>query len=158
MIRKVYNDLPPWAKGLVAVGVVAGTGYALFKISKLLTGEKQREIKESTAVGSELQSAQAQTGLSYPGSQYLSFANVIETAGFDIGTDEEAIYSIFRKLNNDADYLQLLQAWGKPNRKIYDWGIGYDMTLQQYLRYEMGEDEIAQINFILKSKGIKYRI
>lgn len=157
-MKDLYKNLPPWARGVVAVGVVAGTGYAIYKIAKLLSGEKRQEIKETAAIGSELQSAQAQTGLSYPISQYLTFANVIETAGFDIGTDEEAIYSTFRKLNNNADYLQLLTAWGKPNRTIYDWGIGYDMTLPQYLRYEMGEDEIAKVNYILKTKGITYRV
>lgn len=157
-MNDLYKNLPPWARGVVAVSVVAGTGYAIYKIVKLLSSEKREEKKESTAINKELESAQAQTGLSYPPSQYSTFANVIETAGFDVGTDEEAIYSTFRKLNNNADYLQLLTSWGKPNRTIYDWGIGYDMTLPQYLRYEMDEDEIKIVNNILKSKGITYRV
>jgi len=153
-----YNNLPPWARGVVGVGVVAGAGYGIYKLIKFLSAENKAEKKETQLVKGELETEVAKTGLSYPGSQYLTFANVIETAGFDIGTDEEAIYSTFRKLNNNADYLQLLSAWGKPNRTIYDWGIGYDMTLPQYLRYEMGDDEINKINYILKSKGITYKV
>lgn len=153
-----YNNLPPWARGVVGVGVVAGAGYGIYKLIKFLSAENKAEKKETQLVKGELETEVAKTGLSYPGSQYLTFANVIETAGFDIGTDEEAIYSTFRKLNNNADYLQLLSAWGKPNRTIYDWGIGYDMTLPQYLRYEMGDEEINKINYILKSKGITYKV
>jgi len=153
-----YNNLPPWARGVVGVGVVAGAGYGIYKLIKFLSAENKAEKKETQLVKGELEKEVEKTGLTYPGSQYLTFANVIETAGFDIGTDEEAIYSTFRKLNNNADYLQLLSAWGKPNRTIYDWGIGYDMTLPQYLRYEMGDEEINKINYILKSKGITYKV
>jgi hypothetical protein len=98
------------------------------------------------------------TRLTFPESQYRSFAGTIETAGFDVGTDEDAIYNVFGKLKNNADYLALTQAWGKPNRRVYEWGIGRDMTLAQFIRYEMNDKEVRKINGILSSKGIKYRI
>jgi hypothetical protein len=51
-----------------------------------------------------------------------------------------------------------LNAWGQPNRKVYEWGIGRNMTLPQYLRYEMSDSEIKKVNEILASKGITYRV
>ena len=42
---------------------------------------------------------------SYIDSQYKLFADAIYSAGFDVlfGTDEDAIYAVFNKMNNDLD-------------------------------------------------------
>ena len=148
------QPFPSWAKGVLAVAGVVGGGFLLYKLTKILTGETRREIREASNVASELQAVQ--NSLSYPASQYDTLANIIETAGFDVGTDEDAIYNVFRKLNNNADYLALTKAWG--NRTIYDWGIPDQYTLAQYLTYELGADEIQRVNNILNSKGITYRV
>jgi len=157
-ISKGFQGLPPWGKGVVAVVGIVAAGYAVVKIFGLLGGNTSQERQEALDVESELDKEITRTGLTYGRSNYASFANTIETAGFDIGTDEDAIYSVFRKLKNNADYLALTSAWGKPNRKVYEWGIGRNMTLAQFLRYEMNEKEISKINFILQSKNIKYRV
>lgn len=140
----------------VAGGLTAAWGIS--KILKILRPEYKREQNEQKTIQSELETETKKTGLSYPQSQYPAFANIIETAGFDVGTDEAAIYTVFRSLNNNADYLALTNAWGKPTRKIYDFGFGYDMTLPQFIRWEMDDKEVAKINAILKSKTIKYRV
>ena len=140
----------------VAGGLTAAWGIS--KILKILRPEYKREQNEQKIIQSELETEAKKTGLSYPQSQYPAFANIIETAGFDVGTDEDAIYTVFRSLKNNADYLALTNAWGKPTRKIYDWGFGYDMTLPQFIRWEMDDSEVAKINAILKSKTIKYRV
>jgi hypothetical protein len=157
-ISKSFQGLPPWAKGAIAVGVVAGVAFIGFKIFRKFGGESARETQEANQLENELNTELNKTGLTYPKSQYSTFANEIETAGFDIGTDEDAIYSVFRKLKNNADYLQLNASWGKPNRKVYDFGIGRDMTLPQFLRYEMNDGEIRKINQILSYNKITYRV
>lgn len=147
-----YVRIGLWVAGGLAVG------WGVSKVLKILRPEYKREQGEQKVIENELESETKKTGLTYPLSQYSAFANIIETAGFDVGTDEEAIYNVFRSLKNNADYLQLAKAWGKPTRKIYDWGFGYDMTLPQFLRWEMDSKECAKVNAILKSKGIKYRV
>lgn len=123
---------------------------------------KKRNKEESKDVENELEEAKKKTKLSYPLSQYQAFAKIIEIAGQDSGTDEKAIYSVFLKLKNNADYLQLIKAWGVARQVYPEWilfySTGQKLSLQQFLRYEMDEKEIKKINYILTSKGIKYRI
>lgn len=160
MATKGTNKLN--ANSYVRIGLwIAGglvTAWGVSKVLKILRPEYKREQNEQKTIVGELESETKKTGLTYPQSQYAAFANIIETAGFDVGTDEAAIYNVFRNLKNNADYLALTNAWGKPTRKIYDWGFGYDMTLPQFIRWEMDNNEVAKINAILKSKGIKYRM
>lgn len=152
------NFLKEYYKPIVAIGVGGVVAYFVAQVAKRFTTETKRLTEEKKAVESELAQAIKQKPLSYPESQYQSMARVIQIAGFDVGTDEDAIYSVFRRLKNNADYLALAQAWGKPTRKVYEWGIGRDMTLQQFIRWEMDQKEVSKINSILKARKIKYSI
>jgi len=156
--QKSFLGLPPWAKGVVAVVAIGAAGYAIYKVTQMLNGDDEQDAKETGEVQLEIERESKKKPASYADSQYRTFANTIETAGFDTGTDEDAIYSTFRKLKNNTDYLKLLNAWGKPNRKVYEWGVGRNMTLPQYIRWEMNDSEVKKVNDILKSKGITYRV
>ena len=156
--QKSFLGLPPWAKGIVAVAVVGALGYAVYKLTQKFGGQEEQDNKEDKDVVSEIEKESKKKPPSYADSQYKTFANTIETAGFDLGTDEAAIYSTFRKLKNNTDYLKLLNAWGKPNRIVYEWGVGRKLTLPQYLRWEMSDSEVKKVNDILQSKGITYRV
>ena len=157
-ISKGFQGLPPWAKGTIAVVAVGGGVYLLYRLLRGMSSDTLRQTQETNQILSELDNEVKKTGLTYPKSQYSSFANELQQAGFDVGTDEDAMYSIFRKLKNDADYLQLTAAWGKPTRTIYDWGVGRPMTLTQFLRSELSDSEIRKINTILAGSKIKYRV
>jgi hypothetical protein len=157
-LKESFSGLPSWAKGVISIAIVGGVGYVLYKASKKFTAEQQRSNEEKQEIETELQKEVKKKPLTYPLSQYKSFADQIEVAGFGLGTDEEAIYSIFRKLKNNADYLALKQAWGKPTRKTYDWAVPLDYTLSQFLRYELSDSDITKLNNILQSKGITYRV
>ena len=156
--KQSFLGLPPWAKGVVAVAVIGVAGYAFFKLTQKLGDNEEADNKEGGEVLNELEKELKKKPATYADSQYRTFANTIETAGFDIGTDEDAIYSTFRKLKSNTDYLKLLTAWGKPNRKVYEWGVGRNMTLPQYIRWEMDDSEVKKVNDILSSKGITYRV
>jgi len=156
--QKSFLGLPPWAKGVVAVVAIGAAGYAIYKVTQMLNGDDEQDAKETGEVQLEIERESKKKPASYADSQYRTFANTIETAGFDTGTDEAAIYSTFRKLKNNTDYLKLLNAWGKPNRKVYEWGVGRNMTLPQYIRWEMNDSEVKKVNDILQSKGITYRV
>jgi hypothetical protein len=159
-IRKKNNKIDPDTYVKIGMFVVGGLaiGFGVKKVLDYFKPDRKREESEQKTTINELDEAKKKTPLTYPQSQYANFANIIETAGFDLGTDEEAIYSVFRNLRNDADYLALATSWGKPTRKIYDFGRGYNVTLPQYIRWEMNAKEAAKVNAILKSKKIKYRV
>jgi len=159
-IKKVIEE--KLAANLVTIAIGGTVAFIIYN-KFIKKDEKKRNEQETKNIDSELEEAKKKNKLSYPLSQYQTFAKVIDTAGFGAGTDEQAIYSVFKKLNNNADYLQLLKAWGNPNRQVYPdyflfYSTGYKMTLPQYLRDDMSNDEIKVINNILAAKGITYRI
>jgi hypothetical protein len=156
--QKSFLGLPSWAKGVVAIAVVGVVGYAIYKVTQKIGDVEEADKKEDRDIVSEIEKESKKKPASYADSQYKTFANTIETAGFDTGTDEEAIYSTFRKLKNNTDYLKLLNAWGTPNRKVYEWGVGRNMTLPQFIHWEMNDSEVRKVNQILASKGITYRV
>ena len=146
-----------------AITIGMGGLLAWFIYDRFIKSDKRKRDKQETKdVDTELEEAKKKTKLSYPLSQYQAFAKIIEIAGQDAGTDEKAIYSVFLKLKNNADYLQLVKAWGVARQVYPEWILFYSsgqkLSLQQFLRYEMDEKEIKKINYILTSKGIKYRI
>lgn len=154
---EIKTKLPLQYKILIgAVGVVGG--YLLLRKFQTEIKDFFNKKKQNENIVTELEDAIKKQKLTYPLSQYDSFANIIETACFDIGTDEDAIIKTFYKLKNNADYLQLTKAWGNPTRRIYDWFLPMDFTLPQQLRYELSDYYCTAINNILAKKGITYRI
>jgi hypothetical protein len=154
------NKVSPetWIKlGVFVAGGVA-VAFGVKKVLDFFKPERKREEKEEKTVIDELEAAKKKKPLTYPKSQYANFANIIDISGFDLGTDEAAIYSVFRKLKNDADYLALAAAWGSPKRTIYYFGLPYKLTLPQFIRWEMSNSEAGKINKILSSKNIRYRV
>lgn len=149
-IKKIVGE--KLTTNLVTLGVVSIIGVFVYRKFFKRTTDVQNEQQEKDEIQKELDP----TKLTYPKSNYYQMAQTIQVAGFDVGTDEEAIYSVFKRLKNNADFLALRQAWGK--KKIYDWGIPYIMTLAQFLRWELDAKECGNINSILNSKGIKYSI
>jgi len=159
--QKVSADT--WIKlGTYVAGGIA-VAYGVKKVLDYFKPERQREQNEGKQQQSELEQSQAKQKASYPKSVYSAWCNVIENAIFDYGTDEEAIYDVFRKLKNNTDYLMLVNAWGSPKRQVYPdafvfYSTGKKLTLPGALRDDMSTSEIKKINQILASKGIKYRI
>lgn len=92
---------------------------------------------------------------SFVDSQYKLFADTIYSSGFDVlfGTDEDAIYAVFRRMNNDLDVNKLIVAFG--TRRI-EFSTA-TASLGGFLTSELDEKEREEINKILKAKNIKYR-
>jgi hypothetical protein len=92
---------------------------------------------------------------SYVDSQYKLFADTIYSAGFDVlfGTDEDAIYAVFRKMNNDLDVNKLIVAFGTRRIEFST----QTSSLGGFLSSELDEKEREEINKILKAKNIKYK-
>jgi hypothetical protein len=88
---------------------------------------------------------------SYQNTQYQIFADSLSAAMAywgPVNTDEKAIKNVFSKMNNNADVLKLIAAFGIRD----DWG------LSKWLTYELDDDEKEKnVNSVLRSKGITYQ-
>jgi len=148
----IKKEHRPYIIGGLAVVVLY---FLLFRKKKLLPSAEETALTEETA------QAEATTGgPTYPQSQYNTWANQLESAMYDIGTDEDTVFAVFKNLKNDADYLKLVAAFGKRNYTGgYAPGMFYgDYDLGQWIREEFNDSDIDRINNILSSKGIKYEI
>ncbi len=94
---------------------------------------------------------------------FVTMAGQLDSAFNDtFGTDEDAIYRVFGMLNTVDDLYSLINVFGK---KPSDWreiilapfAAKGDTDLGGWMTAELDEDEIAKVNGILSSKGIKYK-
>lgn len=150
-----FKKLPPtaqWGIG-IAVGImtyIAGKRIYL----RVKAGNQASKLK-----GESDQWEKKGQQLSYPASMYKSYANTLENAMVGGGTEEKAIYDIFEKLENDLDYLALKRAFGLRDYSRTMWfGSISNQSMNEWFDRELDSDEIAEINKILESKNIFYRV
>lgn len=94
---------------------------------------------------------------SFKQANYLALADKLESAMFDLGTDEDSILRVFKVLKNDTDFALLFKAFGK--RPKFEFGVNQgNWNLIQWLQSELNDSEQAEVNQILSSKGITYKI
>lgn len=157
-----WKDLPPIAKGIIAVG---GSVAGYFLIRKIL---KRQPGKESVAdAQTELNNInQAPT---YSDVQFSAWADRItnEFSGCDPTTTASldgftvsgrAVNNIFKQLNNNADFLKLVLAFGV---RTYDQcGLFTDFTGNLYssISDELTQSEISKLNATLTGRGIAYKV
>lgn len=177
---EIWNGLPTWAKGVVAVGGLAAVYFGvrgfLNKVKadaamkdQLLTQQNQEN---------ELQN-QIENGIrpSYSQSQYMQWADEIQNQfdGCDVSPrlpvdprtfgnqnwsgSGAKMATIILQLKNNADFLALSTSWGAS--RTYDqcgWGMGdFSGNLSQAVTDELAQDEINALNSYLLSKGITYK-
>jgi hypothetical protein len=135
----------------VKYGLIAGGLYVGYKLIQFFVGSSTsvaaatNEVKVLTSKGVKP---------TYPDSSYTQWANAIVSAGFNtLGTNEQAIYNIFKKMVNDLDVAKLIVAFG--NQRV-EFSF-QTMPLGAWLSSELDSDELAVINKILSDKKIKYQ-
>ena len=143
--KQAYTGLPTWAKGVIAVGVLAGVGFIVYKLYKKSQDlQKNKDSKEEVkAVEQELsalnQNPSTKQTLSV--SDAKSIANSIFTAMDGYGTDEVAILRQLVKLKNQADWLAVRAEWGV--REISSGNFNpepnFKGTLEAALTSELGD-------------------
>jgi hypothetical protein len=108
----------------------------------------EEEIKETDLINN----------LSYPKSDYYTFASGIFSSVGYLYDDSYIVNNYLRKLNNNLDYLYLKKSFGKKLSGAY--GFREWRTLEEYLQYYYNDNPaiIKKFNDILISKKIKYRI
>ncbi len=98
--------------------------------------------------------------LTFSKTEFKGFAETLEEAMDKEGTDEDAIYEVFRKLKTRSDVLALISAFGKRTSTAwtFDWLIYGQTTgtLSKWLQSDLSSSELKKINDILKTQGINY--
>lgn len=152
--------LPPWAKGVVAVAIILGVGFATYKIVKGASERKKGKTskEEEKETNKELDDLiKAGKGPTLSKSQMSQFANQLFTAMDGYGTDEDSVIRIFGNVKNDADVYGVVTAYGvrelssgkfnpEPNKKG---------TLGESLSSELSSYWLGALNKLMTTKGIK---
>jgi len=148
-------------KTAIAIGIGAAVALGIYKV---VGKEIKQAIQKKKNIKLFEKEQDPKVKLTYKPSQYITWADKIQDA-FQLNwldaTDEEAIYSILRKLKTNNDWLELMKAYGK--RTYYDptsvtYLLGKDINLLTALQLELSTAEKNKANIILKNNGIKYRI
>jgi hypothetical protein len=143
-----------YKKPLIATAAVVG-GYLIYKAIK------NRQPSQGTALLNDEAAAKAKgQSLSYTQATYVNLANVIFNAWFQNfnifnPVDEKQILSVMSKMKNDLDIIALTRAFGKRRAPV-PFGSFFvsDLSLGEWLREGLYENEIQAVNNVLRSKGI----
>lgn len=153
-----FNNLPPTAKGIIAV---TGTGVLVYLLylGKTYLDRKQieKDSKETLDKISKEKSSDNSTQ-TYSASQYLTFSNALFTAMDGYGTGFSDIYSVFNSLKTKKDLLLLIEAFGikEISSGRFNTEPNFTGNLVGCLHSELSASELSEINDLLKKKGISY--
>lgn len=148
------SAIKKYKKPLIATAAVVG-GYLVYKAIK------NRKPSQGTALLNDEAAAKAKgQSLSYTQATYVNLANVIFNAWFQNfnifnPVDEKQILSVMSKMKNDLDIIALTRAFGKRRAPV-PFGSFFvsDLSLGEWLREGLYENEIQAVNNVLKAKGI----
>jgi hypothetical protein len=158
---QAYNDLDGITRAVIALTALAGTVFAVVAVvgvvknAKDVSGEKQQlntsksELKKLNDMGIKQ---------SWPDSQYLTWANNMQDALQGCSIDAISMLNVLGKLNNDADWLKLSEAFGIREVKGCALASNRKVTLQGALSWKLIGDEIENVNAYLKKRGIRYKV
>lgn len=151
MNLKVFGYKPSIIETVIGGIVLAILLFWLYaKINRTI--KEAREAKERR----DLDAAINKNELAFDEQTYKNYADKLEEAMAytNFGTDEDAIYSVFKKCESASDVLQLIKDFGKRDYKNY-LGIGSTpLTLSGWLSRQLNQRELEKVNKILSDKGI----
>ena len=168
-LKQSYMNLPPATRGLVTV-VGVGIGlYIVYKIYKKVQETTSGIVTPETAAKQEDRgwardidklNQNPATRATITKAQAASYASSIHAALDGYGTDEDAVYDIFRHLKNDADFAEVANAYGTREVSSGAWNPepNFNGSMSAALTSEMSTDEKKVANKILADKKITYRI
>ncbi len=157
-LYKTWQELPPWAKGVVAI---AGTGVAIFagvKIYGALKGlnKDKGNRSESSGWNKELDKLNSNpaTRSTLSKLQADTIANQMFGAMDGLGTDEETLYRSARQIKNDADWAAVNAAYGirEVSSGLF-WEKPFRGTLSGALSNELSDDKLNPTYFLIPGFG-----
>jgi hypothetical protein len=142
---------------LIITGV-ALAGYLGYKYYR-----KKNPTDESSLTADEKAAKAKGQALSYTLTSYQGLANTIYNAWFQRynpfnAVDETIVLSVFNKMKNDLDVLQLIRAFGKRRSPVNFLSLLVpDVTLPEWLSIGLEPKELKAINDVLAKKGISFQ-
>lgn len=165
---KYYERQPSIVKAIIAAGVGL-LGYSIYRGIKRRQEERDL-LQAAQAANSELgQLANQGVHPSYSDSQFEQFCVKIDGAVAGCGTDEEAIFDVFRAMRNEADIRKLVSTFGVRYLTPCEysdpvsytiWLVNrqaYPGDLASFLATDLSSGDIREINEILRGNGIEYQ-
>jgi len=157
MAKGLSNIIPKEAKIGLGVAVAGGLLYWVYKkLNKSPEEEKQERLEKEAEKVKDPDTGKVidcSNRLTYAKSWYDSQAEILYTAMFGPGTDESTIFTVFNKVKTDCDVAQIIASFGLRRQEFYF----KTFDLRWFLKDELDAKEIAEINRILRTKGIKYQ-
>ena len=127
-VNQYYQSLPSWAKGAVAVAVIAGVGILGFVIYKKVKSIQEKAESNETANSAEdayLKLKKKGEKLSYPETNYFSAATAVKKSldGCEsyVG-EEDAAWAVLNVVKKPIDWFYLVNVFG--SRKIEGCAFG----------------------------------
>lgn len=162
--ESTFNQLPGWAKGVIAI---AATGVAVFAAYKGYKwweemDKRKADAAETTATEVELRklNKDEKTKQKLTAVQVASMANQLHEAMDGYGTNTSALVKILLQISNQADWLAVNDAYGV--RVVSSGKLNptpdFKGTLQPALVSELGTLDspvLPQVNQIFAKRGIK---
>lgn len=171
-VKFFYAGLPPWARGVLLVGIFAVVVYVGVTIKNQITDAANAKAQNQVAVdaANDLKGL-AQQGIvpSYQSSQYESWAQAIVQAIGGCLADLSSVQLIFQQMKNQADILQLITTFGI--RPCQPCGFSTPISYVQYmfnnnafggslpylLQWAFSSSDLAKLNSTLTAQGITYQ-
>jgi len=122
---------------VIIIAIVFGVRYIRKFIKK----------RKNQAILNELDKDINVSKLTYQLSYYGIWAKDLFNAMDGMGTNEQVIYDVFKKMQTKDDVLQLITAFGVEDEE----------TLTQWIVSELGDSERATLNRLLTDKNINYQ-
>jgi hypothetical protein len=158
---EVWNGLPTWAKGVIAVGGVAIVYFTTKSIIKAIQKKKKaQEDKEVILSNADELKELAKKGIkpTITGAQFEIFCQKLVEAFSGSGTTEESVYEVMRAMKNNADVAELIRRYGvRSYSGPYIFSDDFSGTLPRALESELDSSELKEVNSILSKKGITYK-
>lgn len=135
-VKEIFKMLLPILVAVLAVAIIRH--YASGLISQIRERVKNKELDKRID----------KSNLSYGESQYKVYAQKLFDAMNGWQTDEDAIYEVFKKMNNIDDILQLQIAFSDVEDE--------NATLSEWLHDDLSSSEMKQLNAIIAERSIEY--
>ena len=157
------EGIPGWGKAVLYIGGLGLTAVIGYKIYQGVTKKIKSldDFKETGAVKDELKNlADAGIKPTMSDDKYLTKANQMHTAMDGYGTNVPAIISVVGTLNNDADMLALIKAYGVKTISSGKFNPEPDFTgtLPSSFTNELNQFDTNLVNGALEKRKLKYRI
>lgn len=171
-ILKIYEDLPPWSRGVVGVTAALGIGFIIYTTyTKIRDRINLQDAKKLSDVADSELKTLASKGVkpTLTQSQVEAMCLKLVEAMNGCGTDEKMIKQVFESLSNKADLLMLIKifdvryytpcAADQPISYI-KWQFNdksFGGNLATWMSYDLSSSNISDINAILQKKKIDYK-